>query len=156
MILSLKKNFPNYLIGYSDHTLPNADMLNLTTAYLLGAKVMEKHFTFNKKLKGNDHYHSMDIKDLISFSKKIKKIKTILGKNKERNFIKSEIKSRKFARRSIVIARDIKKNAIINERDLITLRPNIGISANLWNKVIGKRAKKDLKASKTINWRDFG
>ncbi len=155
MILSLKNKFPNHLIGYSDHTLPNNDMLNLTTAYLLGAKVIEKHFTFNKKLKGNDHYHSMDMKDLISFSKKLKKIRTILGKKREKNFIKSEIKSRKFARRSIVIARDIKKNTIIKERDLITLRPNIGISANSWNKVIGKRANKNLKASTTPSWRDF-
>ena len=155
MILSLKNKFPNYLIGYSDHTLPNADMLNLTTAYLLGAKVMEKHFTFNKKIQGNDHYHSMDMKDLISFSNKLKKIRIILGKKREKNFIKSEIKSRKFARRSIVIARDIKKNAIIKEKDLITLRPNIGIPANSWNKVLGKRAKKDLKANKTISWRDF-
>ena len=76
-------------------------------------------------------------------------------KKEKKNFIKSELKSRKFARRSIVITRDIKKNTIIKEKDLITLRPNIGIPANLWRKVIGKRTKKNLRANKTISWRDL-
>ena len=42
-------------------------MLNLTTAFLLGAQIIEKHFTDDKK-KGNDHYHSMNKKDLQNFS----------------------------------------------------------------------------------------
>ena len=64
MITSLKK-FPNYVLGYSDHTRPNSDMINVTTAFILGAKVLEKHFTHNKKLRGNDHYHSwiLDLKN---------------------------------------------------------------------------------------------
>ena len=41
----------------------------LTSAYLMGAKIIEKHFTSNKKLKGNDHYHSMDVNDLKIFKK---------------------------------------------------------------------------------------
>ena len=64
MILDLKNKFPNHIIGYSDHTLPDKNMTSLLTAYLLGAKVLEKHFTDNKKKVGNDHYHSMDLKDL--------------------------------------------------------------------------------------------
>ena len=67
MISSLKKNFPNNLIGYSDHTLPSMDMKNIVTAYILGARVIEKHFTLNKKLPENDHYHSMDLNDLKSY-----------------------------------------------------------------------------------------
>ena len=53
MIKHLSDNFKDYPIGYSDHTLPNASMTNISTAYLLGARVIEKHFTYNKKLKGN-------------------------------------------------------------------------------------------------------
>ena len=49
MISSLENNFPDHVIGYSDHTLPSKDMNNITTAYLLGARVIEKHFTINKK-----------------------------------------------------------------------------------------------------------
>ena len=48
-------------------------MINLTTAFMLGAKVIEKHFTNDKKLKGNDHYHSMDKDDLKTLIKNIKR-----------------------------------------------------------------------------------
>ena len=48
--------------------MPNKNMDSLTTAYLLGAKVLEKHFTINKKKVGNDHYHSMDYLDLLKLN----------------------------------------------------------------------------------------
>ena len=51
-ILFLKSKFPECGIGYSDHTLPDLNMSILTTSYLLGAKVIEKHFTHNKNLPG--------------------------------------------------------------------------------------------------------
>ncbi len=155
MISDLKKNFPQYIIGYSDHTLPNSNMSNLTTAYLLGAKVIEKHFTHNKKLKGNDHYHSMDTKDLKNLSKNIKHINTVLGSIGKKKFIRSEIKSRKFARRSIVVKKDLKKNHRITESDIIALRPNIGIPVENWNKVVGKRTKRTLKKNKTLAMKDL-
>ena len=69
MISSLKKEFPECIIGYSDHTLPSNNMQNLLTSYLLGGRVIEKHFTLSKRKKGNDHYHSLDKKDLILFKK---------------------------------------------------------------------------------------
>ncbi len=67
MILGLKETFPELVIGYSDHTLPDAEMLVLTAAYLKGAMVIEKHFTYDKSLPGNDHYHAMDVDDLKKF-----------------------------------------------------------------------------------------
>ena len=100
MIKHLQKNFQKY--NY-DHTLPDKEMLNLTTAYTMGAKVLEKHFTLNKKLKGNDHYHSMDFKDLLNFTKNLKKIKKLIGVSKEKKVLKSELKSRRYARRSLVL-----------------------------------------------------
>ena len=66
MIKDLQRNFPNNIIGYSDHTQPN-DMKVLEMATLLGASIVEKHFTHDKTLPGNDHYHSMAINDLITF-----------------------------------------------------------------------------------------
>ena len=62
MIKGLKKKFPDRTIGYSDHTLPDKKMSSMTLAYLLGAMIIEKHFTHNKGLPGNDHYHAMDCK----------------------------------------------------------------------------------------------
>ncbi len=154
MINSLKKKFPNNLIGYSDHTLPSHDMKNITTAYILGARVIEKHFTLNKKLKGNDHYHSMDLNDLTILSKKIKQINTIIG-NKEKTFLSSEKKSRKFARRSIVAKIKIHKNQIIKKKDLICKRPGTGIEPYKINKIIGKKAKRNLYEDQIITLKDI-
>ena len=66
MIKGLKKAFPKKIIGYSDHTLPKK-MKTLEIATLLGAAILEKHFTHNKSLPGNDHYHAMDKNDLKVF-----------------------------------------------------------------------------------------
>ena len=130
-------------------------MLNISTAYILGAKVIEKHFTYNKRLPGNDHYHSMDVNNLKTITKNINKIDEILGKLDEKKVLQSELKSRKFARRSIVVKKDLKKNQIIKNDDIITLRPNIGISAENWDQVVGKRASKNLRKNKTLSIKDF-
>jgi len=151
MIKSLQEEFPNCISGYSDHTLPKNDMQNLVTAYLFGAKVIEKHFTLNKKKKGNDHYHSLDKTDLINFRKKIKSISITLGFDKKK-FLNTELKSRKNARRSIVINRYIKKGSKITEKDLICKRPATGISPMQIKKVIGRKVKRNLKSDTILNW----
>ena len=143
MIESLKHEFPKYVIGYSDHTLPDQSMLNLTTAFMLGAKVIEKHFTINKKKRGNDHYHSMDFKNLKKFTKNLKDINLLLGKFKKKSVAKCENKSRKFARRSIVLKKSLKKGSTLNSNNLICLRPVKGIPASQWKRVLGKKLKKN-------------
>lgn len=77
MIKYLKDNFPNYDIGFSDHTRPDDKMLVLTTAYLYGANIIEKHYTLDKALKGNDHYHGMDPNDIKIFKDNVRFIKRI-------------------------------------------------------------------------------
>jgi|TARA_Y100000389_G_scaffold205072_1_gene262711 sialic acid synthase SpsE len=155
MISSLKRNFKNYVIGYSDHTLPDKNMLNISTAFILGAKVIEKHFTLDKKQKGNDHYHAMDVNDLRTLTNNLKRTVQILGCRDKKEVLESEKKSRKFARRCIVIKNDVKKNSILKEKDIIALRPNIGISAIHWRSVIGKRVKRNLKANTVLKIKDI-
>ncbi len=154
MICDLKKKFPKHIIGYSDHTLPDKNMTNLLTAYLFGAKVIEKHFTDNKKKRGNDHYHSMDLKDLKVFSEIKKKVKILSGSLKKKP-IESEKISRKNARRSIVLQKKISKGQKINSRFLITKRPGTGITADNWYKIIGKKAKRGLDRDHILKWSDI-
>lgn len=154
MIESIKYNFPDCIVGYSDHTLPTQDLTNLTTAYLLGATVVEKHFTLDKKLPGNDHYHSMDPYDLKKFRSKIEQIKLSLGNNFKEP-IESEEISRKNARRSIFSKKNLKSGHILSERDLITLRPIIGIPAENWQKVIGRKLLRNISINEPLNWDDL-
>ncbi len=155
MISHLKSKFKKHIIGYSDHTLPNEQMDTLTTAYLLGAKVLEKHFTLDKKQKGNDHYHSMDYLNLLQFTNKVKFLNTLIGKSKIKMPIIEEKKSRRHARRSIVVKKFIKKGEKITTKNIISKRPGTGITPMNWSKVIGKRANKNLYEDKIIKNSDL-
>ncbi len=151
MLIHLKKVFPNYLIGISDHTLPDKNMLVLTTAVLLGAKVVEKHFTFDKSLEGNDHYHSMDFHDLKTFMENLDLLDKILGE-REKKPLETEMPARKYARRSIVAKTDIPRGTKITEDMLDFKRPGTGIAPKFLELVVGRTAKKDIKNDEIIKW----
>mgnify|MGYP001404180377 FL=1 len=104
VIQTLKKIYPDLKIGYSDHTLPDPTMTVLSTAYLLGADVIEKHFTLDKTLKGNDHYHAGDPLDFRTAIDNFNLIQTIRGID-EKTVLPCEIIPRREARRSIVLTR---------------------------------------------------
>ncbi len=154
MIDDLKKNFPKCTIGYSDHTVPDKNMIILVSAYLKGAMVIEKHFTFDKKIKGNDHYHSMDKNDLKVFVSNLEIIHSTSGLKKKK-YLNSEKISRKNARRSIVLKTDVFKGQVLKKEMLITKRPGTGIKPTEWYNVIGKRTKKNLKKDRLLLWSDL-
>ena len=150
MITDLKTRFPDKLIGYSDHTIPN-DMKVCEIATLLGSVIIEKHFTHDKSLQGNDHYHSMDKSDLILFKENLERIFQILGSFKV-DAIKEESKSRTEARRSLVASKNIVKGSEIRLSDLTYKRPAHGISPKYIDEVIGKIATKSIKSDDLIQW----
>lgn len=151
MISDLKRTFPDYLVGYSDHTLPDAKMLVLTTAVMMGAKVIEKHFTLDKNLPGNDHYHATDTKDLLQFIENIKLLKNILGREKKEP-IESERSSREYARRSLVARRPIPEDTKIT-LDMITWkRPGTGISPSDIDSVIGRKTICNIKEDEILTF----
>ncbi len=152
MIKNLKKIFPKNIIGYSDHTLPDSYMSSLLFAYMMGAEIFEKHFTDNKKLSGNDHYHSMNYEDILLFKKNIENLKIKLGKFNKKP-IKSEIRSIKFARRSIYSKVEIRKGEKIKAEQIICKRPGIGISPMFWDNVLGKISKTNIPEDKPIKWK---
>ena len=150
MIKDLQKKFPDKLIGYSDHTLPN-DMKVLEMATFMGAAIIEKHFTHDKKLPGNDHYHAMDKVDLKLFLLNLKQSFLILGEQKK-NPLLSESPARKNARRSLVAASHIPKNEVISEVHLTWKRPANGISPRNIEDVIGKIAIDDIPEDHILQW----
>lgn len=151
MIKNLKESYPTFEIGYSDHTKPDDEMLTLTTAYLYGANIIEKHFTLDKTLIGNDHYHAMDPDDVRKFKRNIKFINKINGQY-EKIPLECEKESRLQARRSIIAKNNIPKNSIIKESDLTYKRPGTGISPNKIEEIIGKKTKIEIKADDIIEY----
>jgi len=153
MIKDLIRKFPDHVPGYSDHTLPG-DMDVLQTATLLGATVLEKHFTHDKSLPGNDHYHAMDKEDLKRFWSKWEQTKEILG-GFEKTALESEMTSRENARRSLVIASPVKSGEEIQRKHLTWKRPASGISPKYIDGVIGRAAVRDLEEDEVLQWQSL-
>ena len=136
-ILALKERY-NLPVGFSDHTIGiNASL----AAVVLGACVIEKHFTINKKLSGPDHMLSSDPQELTKLVNSIRQIEKMIG-SKEIKPTSVEIKMRKKFRRSIVANRIIKKGTKITEKMLSLKRPGTGLHPMYLNKIIGKISNK--------------
>lgn len=151
VISTLKNIFKDIRIGFSDHVAPDDNMMTLATAYLLGAEVIEKHFTLDKNLPGNDHYHSGDPDDFKKAIDNFNWISKILGSG-EKTVLDCERVPRREARRSLVVTRDMKAGEIISEQDLMPKRPGTGISPRFTDIVIGRIVKRDLKEDTILTW----
>jgi len=152
-ITSLGKEFPDLAIGYSDHTKPG-DMEILKNSWVLGAEIIEKHFTHDKTLPGNDHYHAMDKEDLKIFWKKIEELKKYLGTG-QIEFQDVEVTPRKEARRSLVADKDIPINTVVTEDMLTFKRPAYGISPKEFKSLVGKKTINAIKEDSIIYWKDI-
>ncbi len=151
IIQTLKKDFPGVRVGFSDHVAPDDTMMTLATAYLLGAEVIEKHFTLNKSLPGNDHYHAGDPDDFKKAIANFKWIDRVLG-SAEKTVLSCEQIPRREARRSLVLTRDMKAGEIIDARDLMAKRPGTGISPQYTDIVIGRKVTRDLEEDTVLTW----
>jgi len=154
MIEGLRRAYPRLVIGYSDHTLPDAGMLILSAAWLKGALVLEKHFTHDKTLPGNDHYHAMDVRDLKRLRENLALLTTTLGELHKRP-LTGEQAAREHARRSVVVDRAIKAGQVIVATDLTYKRPAHGISTAFWDQVVGRKAARDLAEDHGLRWEDI-
>lgn len=151
VIETLKTVFPECQVGFSDHVAPDETMMTLATAYLLGAEVIEKHFTLDKTLEGNDHYHAGDPDDFRRAIANFKWIDRVLG-SREKVVLDCERIPRREARRSLVLTRDMKAGEIIQEQDIMAKRPGTGIAPRYTDIVIGKRVLRDLSEDTILTW----
>ena len=142
----LKRKF-DVKVGYSDHTLSTEVPIS---AVAIGASVIEKHITLNKKLKGPDHKCSLDPREFAAMVKSIRNTEKILGK--EKKFIsKSERKNIKNCRQFLVAKKNINKNEILSFKNLTCKRiGKNGISPMNINKIINKKSKKAYKKDEKI------
>ena len=135
-------------VGLSDHTegatVPIA-------AVALGAEVIEKHFTLDKTLPGNDHYHGGDPEDFKKAIANFKWIDMVLG-SPEKTVLDCEIIPRREARRSLVLTRDMKAGEVIKAEDLMPKRPGTGISPRFVDIVIGRKVNQDLAEDTILTW----
>ncbi len=151
-LIEIKKNFKDLVIGLSDHTL---GIQSSTTAVALGVRAIEKHFTVDKKLKKSaDHWLSIDPKELSRMRKNVDDVLLSMGKGGKK-VLACERKTRLLARRSIVLKNNLKKGTKIDETNITCKRPGNGMHPKYFDKIIGKKIKKDLPQDHQIKRTDF-
>lgn len=154
-IRRLVELFPEAIIGSSDHTQPDENMVIPSIAVALGAKVIEKHFTLDRTWTGSGHSFSVDPASLKKMVQNIRLTEEVLGK--EVIEVKdAERKTRESARMSIVAVCGIKKGEVIKEKMLTARRPGLGILPKFVDEIIGKRAKRDISSDEELKWEDIG
>jgi len=146
----LSKKF-SYPIGFSDN---GSSKIVPQVATALGACVIEKHFTFDKKAIGPDHQISSDVKELTEIIENIKNIKLTLG-NYEKSYQKCEKENRIHARRGIVANQEIQKNSKIKKNMISIKRPALGMPPKDIKKILNKITKRKIKSDEPINWKDL-
>lgn len=142
-------------IGYSDHVKPDPDgaMPALEMATLLGAVVIEKHFTDDKAARGNDHYHAMDAADLARFTEWFTIWRTLYGD--ARRDVSGEATAIANARRRIVARCDLAAGDVLKEAKLIPLRSNVGVEIAHWDRIIGRTLVREVLAGRPLEWADL-
>ena len=149
-IVSLKKQFPSLKVGFSDHTIgPLASLC----AVVLGAEVIEKHFTYDKKLEGPDHMLSLDFKEMKWLVDSIRDFEKMSGNGKKIP-TKSEQKNAKNNRKSVVVIKDISKGQKFSVINLGVKRPGSGLMPENIYKILNKKSKSNLKYDDIIKWSD--
>lgn len=147
-IQMLKERY-DCIVGFSDHSISNVFS---ATAVGLGARIIEKHITLNRRTKGPDHPFALEPKDMVNLVESIRAVEKALGR-KERILSKDELEARKMIRRSIVAKADIKKGESVTIENVKFARPGTGISPNDFKKIEGKKTLKLIPAETIISQR---
>jgi sialic acid synthase SpsE len=145
-MVMLRRKFPNYAVGYSDHTI-GCEVACASIA--LGASLIEKHFTLNSEKIGWDNQMAAEPGDMEELVVKCRKVYRSLGLY-ERKLTSDEFDQQKKMRRSLVAAVDMCKGHKIEEKDLTAKRPGDGISLSEYEKIVGRVLVQDIKKDQLI------
>ena len=142
----LKKHYPQYTIGFSDHSIGISAPV---AAVAMGAEIIEKHITLDRRMKGTDQSGSLGPDGVNRMVRDIRVLEMALGK--EDIFIEPSVASAKEKlERSIAVNRDIKKGEILKKEDLILLSPGDGFRWSELDQVVGQTLNRDLPANELV------
>jgi pseudaminic acid synthase len=151
MTIPHMKNLFGVQVGISDHTMGIGVSIAATA---LGATVIEKHFTLNRKDGGVDSAFSLEPEELALLVEESKKAHAAIGEI-QYGAVADEKISRKY-RRSLYIAEDMKKGEELTERNLRSIRPGLGLSPKFYKTLLGKRINRNVKKGTPTNWELIG
>lgn len=137
----LKELSLNGFVGYSGH---ERGIAVAVSAVSLGAKIIEKHFTLDRNMEGNDHRVSLLPNEFKLMVQSIREIEQALGSSDTRKVTQGEMMNREVLAKSLVSLRDIKAGDIITATDIDTKSPGKGLAPYKKNQLIGRIAQRDI------------
>jgi N-acetylneuraminate synthase len=139
-------------VGLSDHTLTNYASY---AAVVLGARVIEKHFTFSRKMYGSDAAHSLEPDELRDLVTGIRAIEVMLASNVDKADVQPYQDMKNIFEKSLVAARDLPAGALLTREMVCIKKPGIGISASRLNDFLGRTLIRDIETGQLFNEEDF-
>lgn len=145
---TLTKEFPKFPVGYSDHTLTPVSAL---CAVAMGARIIERHFTWDKNADGPDHRLSSDPGEMKWLVDAIRSFEQMRGDGVKRP-ADSEQTTRLNNRKSVVLKRPVRKGQPIALEDLAIKRPGTGIAPKHLQELVGRRPNRDIGEDEVLIW----
>ena len=146
----MRQRYPGLIVGHSDHTEPDPNMIIPSMAVGLGAKVGEKHYTLDRTLTGSGHFFSVNPDDLEKMVFNVRLAESLMG-NPSLGTALSEETARQNARRSLVAERRILKGEVVSSSMVGLKRPADGLPAWMINQIIGKRMNRDIDVDQAFS-----
>ena len=148
---TLMREFPQLDVGYSDHTL---NPLACLCAAAMGARVLERHFTYDKAAEGPDHALSADPAEMKWLVDAVRSFEVMRGSGVKCP-ADSERATRINNRKSVVLVHPVRAGVRLASADLAVKRPGTGIAPALLEQVIGRAVRSDMEADAVLTWDDL-
>ena len=137
----------NLPVGLSDHSLGSVAAI---ASIAMGGKIIEKHFCLSRDIENPDSSFSMEPAEFKKMVADIRATERAIG-NIDYSISEKEQESRRF-RRSIFAVEDIKAGEKLTEDNIRIIRPGYGLKPKKWEKVLNKKALKDIEKGTPLNW----
>ncbi len=151
VITSFRERFPDVVVGLSSH---DSGIAMVVAAYVLGARIVEKHFTLNRAMKGTDHAFSLERGGMRRVVRDLKRVRLALGDGLKRTY-QSEVAPLQKMGKKLVIAVDLPANHVIRREDIAVKSPSDGLPPFELDQVIGKVTRRPLKEDEDIALEDL-
>ena len=151
VITSFRERFPDVVIGLSSH---DSGIAMVVGAYILGARIVEKHFTLNRAMKGTDHAFSLERGGMRRVVRDLQRVRLALGDGVKATY-QSEVAPIVKMGKKLVAAADLPANHVLRREDIAIKSPSDGLPPYELDRVIGKVTRRPLKEDENIALEDL-
>lgn len=151
VITSFRERFPDVVVGLSSH---DSGIAMVVAAYVLGARVVEKHFTLNRAMKGTDHAFSLERGGMRRVVRDLRRVRLALGDGVKGTY-QSEVAPLQKMGKKLVAALDLPANHVIGREDIAIKSPSDGLQPYELDRVIGKVTVRPIKEDQNIALEDL-